>query len=242
MSSTHTIYKAANCINGKDDGPERGKDVDMCQTAERKKADPAPWIALDFGDDVRVKVAKVVLANRVECCGKRTENVEVRLSNELPPDGQSMFEGGQLLAEFAGPGSEGEKIEIKTEQGKENILGRYLIIQMDKKFQDPPSPLNLKEVTVRGKKFSPGDVISSRRYQMGADWRAAAKKHNIVPTPKLVDGSRCCKICQEKFPETKVWQKYNKYNICECITYDDDDFDPRKFERTHGGYNIGTCA
>ena len=166
MSSTHTIFKAANCINGKDDGPEKGKNVDMCATEDThggKKADPAPWIALDFGDDVRVKVGKVVLANRVDCCGKRTANVEVRLSNELPTDGQSMFEGGQLLAEFAGPGSEGEKIEIETEQGKENILGRYLIIQMDK--TDKPAPLNLKEVTVFGKQFLPGDVIASRRYQ-----------------------------------------------------------------------------
>ena len=86
MSSTHTKFKAKHCINGKDDGKDEGKNPDMCSTQDTfggKKADPAPWFAIDFGEEARVSVGKVVLANRINCCGKRTAKVEVRLSNEL---------------------------------------------------------------------------------------------------------------------------------------------------------------
>ena len=154
MSSTHTKYKAKYCINGKDYGPDEGKNHDMCATQDTwggKKADPAPWIALDFGDEARVSVGKVVLANRINCCGKRTAKVEVRLANELPADGASMFTDGKLLGEFAGPGENGQKIEIESEEGWEGTVGRYLIVQMDK--ADKPDSLNLKEVTAFGKSF-----------------------------------------------------------------------------------------
>ena len=84
MSSTHTKYKAEHCINGIDDGKDESKkNPDMCATLGGKKADPAPWFAIDFGEEARVSVGKVVLANRINCCGKRTAKVEVRLSNEL---------------------------------------------------------------------------------------------------------------------------------------------------------------
>ena len=75
----------------------------------------------------------------------------MRLSNELPTDGKSMFTGGQLLGEFAGPGKDGEKIEIESEEGWEGKVGQYLIVQMDK--TDKPDSLNLKEVTAFGKSF-----------------------------------------------------------------------------------------
>ena len=154
MSSTHTKYKAKYCINGKDDGPDEGKNHDMCATQDTwngKKADPAPWIALDFGDEARVSVGKVVLANRINCCGKRTARVEVRLSNELPTNGKIMFTGGHMIAQFAGPGSNGEKIEIESWKGWDSLVGRYLIVQMDK--TDKPDSLNLKEVTAFGRHF-----------------------------------------------------------------------------------------
>ena len=39
----------------------------------------APWLALDYGEGAKVSVEKVVLLNRVDCCGDRTKNVEIRL-------------------------------------------------------------------------------------------------------------------------------------------------------------------
>ena len=62
-----------------------------------------------------------------------------------------MFTGGQLLGEFEGPGKDGEKIEIESEEGWEGKVGQYLIVQMDK--TDKPDSLNLKEVTAFGKSF-----------------------------------------------------------------------------------------
>ena len=87
----------------------------------------------------------------------------------------------------------------------------------------------------------PGDVIAGRRFRWEhKDWKKAVTKHNVFPRPRIVDGSECCRICGEHYPETKVWQKFKLYNMCECITYDDN-FDPRKYETHHGAYSIGSC-
>ena len=148
QSSTHKNYEAAMCIDGRDDGKEIvKKNPDQCSTLvpESKKADPAPWLAIDYGEDAMVAVGKVVLANRLECCFERAANIEVRLTNELPADGASMFEGGKLLGSYEGPGAKGEKIEIESEDGWEGFVGRYLLVQSDK--ADKPDALNLKEVT-----------------------------------------------------------------------------------------------
>merc|ERR1712027_228884 len=67
----------------------------------------------------------------------------------LPVDGENMFKSGHLIATYAGPGQNDEEIEIESEQGWENIAGRYLIIQMDKTAS--PNFLNLQEVTAFGK-------------------------------------------------------------------------------------------
>jgi len=144
MSSTFSKYVAENCIDG-----NWGDDGKFCHT---RKPEDAPWFAIDYGS--KVSVAKVVLENRADCCGDRTANVEVRLSDELPEmsdDGKNMFTGGQLIATYAGPGAEMETIEIKSNKGWENFVGRYLIIQMDK--SEKPHFLNLQEVTGFGEQF-----------------------------------------------------------------------------------------
>ena len=142
LSSTHKHHPAEKCING--------KDGDFCHS-NGKKPDPAPWLAVDFGEESRVSVGKVVLANRGDCCGKRTAKVELRLTDELPADGASMYEAGQLLGKYEGPGKNKEKIEIESEEGWKGFVGRYLLIQMDK--TDKPGPLNIAEVTAFGEMF-----------------------------------------------------------------------------------------
>ena len=149
LSTKHPALLAKKCIDGKDDGPDKlGTSVsDMCHS---KGGEPTPWLAIDYGEDVRVSVGKTVIVNRKWCCADRTKNIEVRLSNELPEDGKSMFTGGILLGKFAGPGKKGERIEIESEEGPwEQYIGRYLIVQMDNGAQ----PINLKEVTAFGKAF-----------------------------------------------------------------------------------------
>ena len=87
-------------------------------------------------------------------------------------------------------------------------------------------------------------VIAGRRYEWEhRDWKAAVTKHNIrdEDTPfKIGDGSQCCHICREKYPETKAWMKFNNYSICECMTFNNS-FDPSKYVTVHGAYSIGSC-
>ena len=71
----------------------------------------APWLALDYGTLVTVK--RVELFNRADCCGDRTRNVDIRVSNELPPSDTQMFFRGQLLGHFPGPASDGQHIVIQ---------------------------------------------------------------------------------------------------------------------------------
>ena len=115
-----------------------------------KVAEPAPWFAIDYGDEVQVSVGKTVIVNRKTCCGKRAKNIEVRLSDELPTDGKSMYEGGLLLGKFEGPGSKGGTIDIESEEGWEQLVGRYLIVQID----DGKDLLHFNEVTAFGKALS----------------------------------------------------------------------------------------
>ena len=150
MSSQLKNYEAAKCIDGRDDGKEITKDnPDQCSTKD-ENGGKAPWLAIDYGEGALVAVGKVVLANRLECCFERAANLEIRLSNELPADAESMCEGGKLLASYEGPGKKGGKIEIESEDGWEGSVGRYLIIQADR--TEKLDALNLKEVTAFGRK------------------------------------------------------------------------------------------
>ena len=108
LSSTdNTDYGAEKCIDGDTDRPDVEDGVGlMCHTEE----EPTPWIAIDYG--TKVTVQRVEIFNRRECCGERTRNVHVRISNELPTSGSEMFSGGTLLGQFAGPGTDGQHIII----------------------------------------------------------------------------------------------------------------------------------
>ena len=111
------------------------------------KAERAPWLAISFEENV-VSIETVVLINRKSCCGERTKNVEIRLANELPPKpGSEMFSGGELLGTFQGPGTDGQRIEIRSSPGWEKKTGFYLIIQMD---MGTANFLNLIEVVAYG--------------------------------------------------------------------------------------------
>ena len=147
-----SIYHEGNgpdkCIDGINDGPD-GHPGDLCHTNNEQ----APWLALDFGEDLRVSVDNVLLYNRVnrnDIAG-RTRNVEIRLSEELPTSASSMFTGGSLLGTFAGPGTSGQMILIESGANWPTKYGRYVIVQMD----NDDDPLNLKEVTIFGK----GEII-----------------------------------------------------------------------------------
>ena len=70
----------------------------------------APWIAIDY--NTLVTVQRVEIFNRGYGFGKRTQNVDGRISNELPTSSSQMFSGGTLFGHFAGPGTDGQHIII----------------------------------------------------------------------------------------------------------------------------------
>ena len=113
-SNRERDFGAANCIDGDTDGPD-GSWADgwtICATDN----DLYPWLAIDYGKTVTVK--RVEIFNRVNCCGFRTKNVDVRISDEVPASASQMFSGGTLLGHFAGPGSNKEHITISDQTFK----------------------------------------------------------------------------------------------------------------------------
>ena len=148
MSSVYKDYgkwkMAANCIDG-------NTLDDFCHT----DLEPAPWLAISFGEGILASVEMVVLFNRDDCCGWRTRNVEIRLANEMPKSAEKMFSGGELLGTFEGPGSNGQRIRIKSGPGWENKYGHYLIIQMN----NGNEPLHFMEVFVHGNVQSVGTCL-----------------------------------------------------------------------------------
>ena len=93
------------CIDGNTEGP--AKEGNMCHS---DGSEQSPWLAIDYGTTVLVK--RVEIFNREDCCGDRTKNVDVRISNELPTSASQMFSGGSLLGHFAGPGADGQHIIV----------------------------------------------------------------------------------------------------------------------------------
>ena len=121
MSSQNSKWSAEYCIDGNIHSPSNGRPA-VCTT----KKEPAPWLALDFSSPICVE--SVTLYTRKDCCGQRTRNVEVRVSNELPTTADVMFLGGEFLGGYKGPAQNGEIVNITSSQ---TLQGRYVIIQMD---------------------------------------------------------------------------------------------------------------
>ena len=137
MSSVWREDRTADkCIDGNEGGF-------ICLT----QVETAPWLALDYGSEV--KVSSVVLINRISCtaagCEDRTRNVNIQVSSTLPVSGSEMFTGGQLLGTFEGPGTPGQMIEVTSET---ELTGRYVVVQMD--FSSGANALSLQEVTAWG--------------------------------------------------------------------------------------------
>ena len=135
-----SVYRAKFDANQCIDGEEKAKH-NLCHTL----SEPAPWIALDYGKEASVSVEKVVLFNRWDGSWHRTKNVQIRISNELPTDGKTMFTGGEALGAFKGPSTKGQIVEIHSGPGWKKKKGRYLIIQMKN-----DNYLNLQEASAVG--------------------------------------------------------------------------------------------
>ena len=165
MSTTHSHHKPSLCIDGRTDDSWWKVFFffislllfflllfKVCNS----HAELAPWLALDYGEGKRVSVEKVFLYNRNDKHFERTKNVQIRISDELPASGETMFEGGEALGAFKGPSTKGQIVEIPSGPGWDKKNGRYLIIQMN--MGNKPNMLNLKEAYAVG--ISIGKVFS----------------------------------------------------------------------------------
>ena len=140
----------------------------MCQSKEER----SPWLAIDYGTPVIVQ--RVEIFNRDDCCGGRTKNVEVWISNHL-------LKTRNLLGTFVGPATDGQRITISgwrayctnyipywyivadagvrtkidisgrqdvSSNSVQALSGRYVTVLMN---NGDNVPLNLKEVRAYGK-------------------------------------------------------------------------------------------
>ena len=112
-------FGAANCIDGSTDSDRRPADnsIELCCTAE--PAEAAPWIAIDYNASVTVRRVEIFNGGQL-FNGRRTREVDVRISDELPTSGSQMFSGGTLFGHFAGPGTGGQHIIISGQKQLEN--------------------------------------------------------------------------------------------------------------------------
>ena len=109
--STYGALEPGHCIDGNTVPVATLPHGGICSTTNQ---DATPWIAIDY--DTRVIVERVEIFNRVDCCGGRTQNVDVRISDELPTSGSQMFSGGTLLGHFAGPATDGQHIIVSGQK------------------------------------------------------------------------------------------------------------------------------
>merc|ERR1719187_2579775 len=132
----------------------------------------APWLAIDYGTSVEIE--RVEIFNRRDCCGDRTKNVVVRISNDLPTTDSQMFSGGALLGQFSGPGTDGEHIIITGGP----LSGRYVIVQMSDNHDD--HIINLNEVRAFGEANS-GELLKAVSAKLPSTWPG-------FPPSKCIDG------------------------------------------------------
>ena len=132
MSSQYSSNHLANyCIDGNEEDA-------ICYT----QSETAPWLALDYGNEVKVSTVVLINYKWGAVLAALTKNVNIRVSSTPPVSGSEMFTGGQLLGIFEGPGTGRQRIEVT---GGTQLTGRYVVVQMD--HTSGANYLLLKEVT-----------------------------------------------------------------------------------------------
>ena len=147
----------------------------MCAT----KADKHAWIAVDYGKKVNVKIVELI--NRESCCWSRTQNVDVRISDQVQLIYKNIYKYIKNI--YSIPASHfwwsdvfwrlppwplcwtwhkgRTHLHLRSKAAVKSLLlinipgkklhGRYVIVQMNNGGQ----PLNLQEVKAFGRATSP---------------------------------------------------------------------------------------
>ena len=85
-----------------------------------------PWVQLELQNEGIVH--RVKITNRVDCCGERLHDLEVRVGNsEVTEQNQQGLSSNTLCGRFDGPGTKGEVVLIDC---SEPIPGKYITLQI----------------------------------------------------------------------------------------------------------------
>ena len=102
-----------------------------------------PWVKLELQPGSVVYGAKIT--NRVNCCGERLSDVEVRVGDEtVTVQNQHGLSSNKLCGTFDGPGTNGEVVRIEC---SEPISGMYITIQIKDRSVEQ---MNMGEVEAFG--------------------------------------------------------------------------------------------
>ena len=93
----------------------------MCHSGDSEQS---PWLAIDYG--ISVKVERVEIFNRDDCCGDRTRHVDVLISNHLPTTFRMFSSSFLHFGHFVGPATNGQQIIIS---GEDACCGFYNLNQ-----------------------------------------------------------------------------------------------------------------
>merc|ERR1719206_48905 len=137
ISSSHTC-STGRCGPGKAKYCADDVGTTICHT--RHGADNFPWIALEFS--APVQVTKVEILN-AQSQWERIGTVDVRITESLPTDGQTMFSDGELFGSFTGPGTTGGVVTLE-ETPKQ---GTFVLLQRNK-GQHPNEVLIVSDIRV----------------------------------------------------------------------------------------------
>ena len=161
---------------------------DLCHT----NAEPAPWLALDFGEEAQVSVEKTVLLNRKDQSWNRTRNIEVWLADEIPTtamkplastDGSTLTDvDGHMLGTFEGPATSGQEVEIESGPGWKKKMGRYLIIQINNGTE------HKHFLVTETEKYADAQGGKRRRRQLSSILTPGRRRRGV----SLCLSSRCC--------------------------------------------------
>jgi hypothetical protein len=112
----HDNYPPSNLIDSNPNTFYASSDTDTVQ----------PWVQLEL--PLGSVVHEVNITNRVDCCGERLADVEVRVGNKVvTKQNQQGLSSNKLCGKYDGPGTNGEVVRIAC---PEPITGRYITIQI----------------------------------------------------------------------------------------------------------------
>ena len=115
-----------------------------------------PWVQLELQPESVVYGVKIT--NRVNCCGERLSDVEVRVGDEkVTVQSQQGLSSNKLCGTFDGPGTNGEVVRIECSKP---IPGMYITIQIkDRSVKQ----INIAEVEAFGTNAGKKNCMSKAR-------------------------------------------------------------------------------